>query len=301
MTGSGFSYGWAELALNGPPPLVPSSLMASWEAIGPPGRVWADPATVATSRSSLKFWTTPLASSSVASRIDSGRSTKRTPRVRSTQKLPMVSARRRVRPADQGDGHGQADPGRDEVLHRQPGHLGELAHGRLAHVVLPVGVGHERHGGVQGQVGVDGPEAVGVDRQQPLDALEHVQPDDRGQREHQQRAGVRLPGLLAVGLEAKAAVDQALDRAQHRVKEGPLPAHDPGDEGPQRRGQRDHGEEQDERLDEVGDEHLRNAPGAPGRRRGSRPGRRRRPGRAGSPSPWLRPVRPSRPGAARRS
>ena len=98
MTGSGFSYGWAELALNGPPPLVPSSLIASWEAIGPPGRVWVAPATVDTSRSALKFWITPLASSTVASRTDSGRSTNRTPRVRSTQKLPIVSARRRVSP-----------------------------------------------------------------------------------------------------------------------------------------------------------------------------------------------------------
>ena len=31
----GFSNGWAELALTMPPPLVPSSLIASWEAIGP--------------------------------------------------------------------------------------------------------------------------------------------------------------------------------------------------------------------------------------------------------------------------
>ena len=35
----GFSYGCAELALNGPPPLVPIILMASCEAIGPIGRV----------------------------------------------------------------------------------------------------------------------------------------------------------------------------------------------------------------------------------------------------------------------
>ena len=35
----GFSNGCAELALNGPPPLVPSSLIASWLANGPPGIV----------------------------------------------------------------------------------------------------------------------------------------------------------------------------------------------------------------------------------------------------------------------
>ena len=36
----GFSKGWAELALNGPPPLLPSSLIASWDANGPTVMVW---------------------------------------------------------------------------------------------------------------------------------------------------------------------------------------------------------------------------------------------------------------------
>ena len=35
----GFSYGCAEFALKKPPPLVPSSLIASWEATGPIGSV----------------------------------------------------------------------------------------------------------------------------------------------------------------------------------------------------------------------------------------------------------------------
>ena len=257
MTGSGFSYGWAELALNGPPPLVPSSLIASWEAIGPPGRVWVAPGDGRHLAQLVEVLDHPPGQQHGGQQ---DRQRQEHEHDAAGQVDPEVADRlgpAAGQPADQGDGHGQADPGRDEVLHRQPGHLGEVAHGRLAHVVLPVGVGHERHGGVQGQVGVDGPEAVGVDRQQPLDPLEHVQPDDRGQREHQQRAGVGLPGLLAVGLEAQAAVDEALDRAEHRVQEGPLAAHDPGDVGPQRRGQDDHGEEQDERLDEVGDEHQK--------------------------------------------
>ncbi len=33
--GVGFSSGWAELALKNPPPLVPSCLMAIWDAAGP--------------------------------------------------------------------------------------------------------------------------------------------------------------------------------------------------------------------------------------------------------------------------
>ena len=35
VSGVGFSNGWAEFALTMPPPLVPSSLMVSCEAIGP--------------------------------------------------------------------------------------------------------------------------------------------------------------------------------------------------------------------------------------------------------------------------
>ena len=38
-SGVGFSKGWAELALKKPPPLVPNSLIASWEATGPMGMV----------------------------------------------------------------------------------------------------------------------------------------------------------------------------------------------------------------------------------------------------------------------
>ena len=44
---------------------------------------------------------------------------------------------------DQRDGDGEADGGREEVLHGEPGHLGEVAHRQLAAVVLPVRVGDE--------------------------------------------------------------------------------------------------------------------------------------------------------------
>ncbi len=39
----GFSNGWAEFVLKKPPPLVPSSLIASWEATGPSAMCWAPP------------------------------------------------------------------------------------------------------------------------------------------------------------------------------------------------------------------------------------------------------------------
>ena len=115
----GFSNGWAELALNGPPPLVPSSLMASWLAIGPPGIAWLAPSTVVAIVKPSKFWTTPWLTSTQRDDDASGRSTRSVARVRSTQKLPIVPLRRRDEAPDQGDGHRQADRGGHEVLHRR--------------------------------------------------------------------------------------------------------------------------------------------------------------------------------------
>jgi hypothetical protein len=94
----GFSNGWAALALSGPPPLVPSSLMASWPAKGPPGTTWVARSTVATSVKPWKFWMAPWLTRSRAPTKESGRRTRMVARVRSTQKLPMVADRRRMRP-----------------------------------------------------------------------------------------------------------------------------------------------------------------------------------------------------------
>ncbi len=42
----GFSNGIEELTLKKPPPLVPSCLIAIWEATGPSARVWLAPSSV---------------------------------------------------------------------------------------------------------------------------------------------------------------------------------------------------------------------------------------------------------------
>ncbi len=94
----GFSYGWDELALKKPPPLVPSSLMASWEATGPPMMVCSPPATVATVVKPEKFCATPNAMRMVPITMARGMRMRNVPRMRSTQKLPIVSERRSMKP-----------------------------------------------------------------------------------------------------------------------------------------------------------------------------------------------------------
>ena len=98
VNGVGFESGWAELALSVPPPLVPSSLIASWLANGPPGIAWVAPVEVRASVNPSKLWIAPRETSTSATTIDNGSSRRVTARVRSAQKLPIVSLRRRVMP-----------------------------------------------------------------------------------------------------------------------------------------------------------------------------------------------------------
>ena len=94
----GFSNGCAEFVLKNPPPFVPSSLIASCEATGPPGRFCVLPASVVSSVKPLKFCTTPPMMSTIALRNAKGRSSRNDPRNRSTQKLPIVPDLRRAKP-----------------------------------------------------------------------------------------------------------------------------------------------------------------------------------------------------------
>ena len=49
VSGFGFSKGWAEFAFSEPPPLVPSCLIASWDAKGPMAMTCLPPSSVFTS------------------------------------------------------------------------------------------------------------------------------------------------------------------------------------------------------------------------------------------------------------
>ncbi len=95
----GFSNGCAELALKNPPPFVPSSLIASCEATGPPGIVCVPPVSVVTSVKPSKFCTTPPTSSATAPTSgEREQEQASSPRTRSTQKLPIVLDPRRAKP-----------------------------------------------------------------------------------------------------------------------------------------------------------------------------------------------------------
>jgi len=72
--------------------------MASWLAAGPPGMTWAAFSRVVASVKPLVFWTTPWLTRTMAATKAMGSRTLVMPRMRSTQKFPMVSEWRRTRP-----------------------------------------------------------------------------------------------------------------------------------------------------------------------------------------------------------
>ena len=173
----GFSNGCAELTLKKPPPLVPSCLMATCEAAGP------------TASTLLRAQLVPLASavgcSSVAVWI--GPKVCTTPCETSTQRQHQRQRQQDVeraagqihpevadgpggvarKPARQRDQHRHAGGRRDEVLDRQAEHLGQVAQRGLAAVALPVGVGGEADGGVEGESAETAPKPCGLSGRKP--------------------------------------------------------------------------------------------------------------------------------------
>ena len=170
--------------------------------------------------------------------------------MRSTQKLPISRVESVPKAADQRHQGRHAGRGRDEILHREPEHLGQVAHRRLAAVALPVGVGGEAHGRVEGGIGRDAGEALRVQREDALQTLEAVDRQCAEPVEEQHRDRIGLPVHPLVGMDAADAVDQTLDRAEHGIEERPLAVVDVRHEGPERFRERDQDDEVEPYLEE---------------------------------------------------
>ena len=88
----------------------------------------------------------------------------------------------------------------------------------LAAVALPVGVGREADGRVEGRVGATRRQALRVQGQDALEALERVDDEQAREVEQEHRDGVGLPALLGVGPDAGEPIDQPLEPAEDPVE-----------------------------------------------------------------------------------
>ena len=129
--------------------------MASCEATGPPVIVWcaADQGGHVGARGEVLDRAQAIRA--IAAITEIGSRMRTTLRTRSTQKLPSRSVFERVNPRISATATAMPTAADDEVLHREAGHLDEVAHRGLAGVGLPVRVGHERRRGVERQRRVD--------------------------------------------------------------------------------------------------------------------------------------------------
>jgi hypothetical protein len=153
-------------------------------------------------------------------------------------KVPHRFHRMPRKAANHGDARGQPHRRGKEVMRGQTGHLGEIAHGRLGHVRLPVGVGGEAHGRVEGRIGADRPQALWVPRQPLLQALERVGDQQCRDREQKNAARVARPMLLGALVDSAEFVDGNFEGPQKAVHERTLALKDSVHVEPQRFGQR---------------------------------------------------------------
>ncbi len=139
--------------------------------------------------------------------------------------------------ANQRDGERDAGGGADKIMHRQSGHLHQIAHGGFGHVRLPVRVGDETDRGVERQIGRHRIERLRIERQQRLQALQPVQHDEAGEAERQHGDRVGDPMLFLRFIDTADAVQPAFQRPQHRRKQGALAVEYPGHVAAERFGQ----------------------------------------------------------------
>ncbi len=144
---------------------------------------------------------------------------------------PEVAERLRAaarQPAHQRHRQHDAGGGGDELVKGQASHLRQVAHGRLASVVLPVGIGGETGSGVEGQLRLDIAEALRVEeRPVPLlGTLEEVQQQHAGRAEDQHGDHVARPLLLLLWVDAAESVKEALHGHEYWREPGALPRED---------------------------------------------------------------------------
>jgi len=137
---------------------------------------------------------------------------------------------------------------RHEVVPGEGRHLGEVAHGRLARVGLPVRVGGEARRSVEGEGCLHGREVLRVERQERLEALDRVCDDHGHEAEREERSRVGLPALLRL-VDPADLVEKLLEPAERPAQDVALSAEHPVHVGAQKGRQEEHRGREDDNLE----------------------------------------------------
>ena len=113
-------------------------------------------------------------------------------------------------------------------MHGEPGHLGQIAHGRLGRVGLPIGVGDEAHRRVEGEIGADRVEMLRVEGQNRLQALQGVKRQEAHKAKGQHGKAIADPTLLLTLVYTAQRIEDALNRSQEWRQERAFAVEDAG-------------------------------------------------------------------------
>jgi hypothetical protein len=153
--------------------------------------------------------------------------------------------------ADDGHAGGHAHCRRDEVLIGQPDHLGENAHGRLAGVGLPVGVGDEADRRIEGQVPRQGLQPPGIEREDALEKENGKREREAGRGEGGQADGIALPRMVQFRVDPGEGVDPFFETFENGMQDRPAAFQNSKDEMPEGRAAKGQNAEKKPELDEI--------------------------------------------------
>ena len=96
--------------------------------------------------------------------------------------------------------------GRQKVLYREPRHLRQVTHGRLAGIRLPVGVGNEADRGIERRVRAQPRQVLWVKRQRILQPLQGVDQNRAQCVKNEKRDRVLRPAHFTARIDAAQSV-----------------------------------------------------------------------------------------------
>ena len=122
--------------------------------------------------------------------------------------------------AHQGRRDRDANGRRDEIVQGKPHHLSQIRQRRFASVRLPVGVGRETDGRIEGQIGGHRSESLRVEGQPVLQSQDGVgeKAADQAQEQHGER--VLPPILFLIWIDADEPIGEPLEGLESSVQPG---------------------------------------------------------------------------------
>ena len=103
---------------------------------------------------------------------------------------------------DEGDSERDAGGGGYEIMHGEPGHLSEIAHGRFGRIGLPIGIGDEADRRIEGEIRRDRVKVLRVEGQNRLQTLQGVKRQEAHEAEGQHGKAIADPALLLIFVDA---------------------------------------------------------------------------------------------------